>query len=152
MQFSGDSVHYILSLFCCCCYRFISIERNDNNIVGSLCSCRQPGFRWMILLWWAMVVFYISRYLCHILGSLHDVFYYFNGLHQSHSYTRRANNIIGQFLIKLNWLFFFCCVFVRSFSSSLSNWIRSHFYRIGRALYVFMRCYIDDSEKHSINK
>lgn len=46
------------------------------------------------------------------LGRLNDVFYYFNALHQSHS---TANNINGQFLIKLQLIVFFrllCCSFV----------------------------------------
>lgn len=71
-------------------------------------------------------------------------FYYFNALHQSRTHTILAN-INGRFLIKLQLIvfcflfFFFSCFAICSISSTLSNWIRFHFCRIGRMLHVFRR-------------
>lgn len=84
--------------------------------------------------------------LSFCVGRMVCFFYYFNASHQSRTHTILVN-INGRFLIKLQlivfcFLFFFSCFAIRSISSStssLSNWIRFHFCRIGRMLHVLRR-------------
>lgn len=106
-------------VLCCCCYRFISIGRHYNT-VGSLCSCRLLGFRWMISLWW--LLFHVSRYLFFaptVPGGRMITSFHFNALHQLYSHTTRVN-INRQFPIELQLIvFLFLSCFAGGSSSSL---------------------------------